>query len=248
MSITVLARPTSTQLTTIATVKAEFGIAPEDNTQDGVIARMIDRASSNINEYCNRPLGFGALTVDEARRGTGSQLLGVTYVPILAITQVLQDTELLTQIDPTDPTVPDATDGYYVDDAEAGAIYRAAGWGQTVALMSWGWEAYASRYILPGGTLIQRYRVTYRAGYTLPLTLAAGGQPGPTDPPPLPGAVEQACIETVKTWWFARDRDPDLRTVAVQSQGHMSYNLAPEQTGVLPVAALGLLRNHRRPN
>src|SRR5207248_7995308 len=70
--------------------------------------------------------------------------------------------DLIEVIDPNDPD-----QGYSIEDAEAGVIYRPCGWGQTMALMAWGWQAYSSQYILPGGTNALRYTVTYTAGYFL---------------------------------------------------------------------------------
>jgi hypothetical protein len=97
----------------------------------------------------------------------------------------------------------------------------------------WGTEAYSSGYILPGYRDL-RYSVTYRAGYALPEEAA----------PTLPGAVEQACLETVKAWYLSRDADPALASVQVGQfrVGYQSQGSTPP--GSLPSAALGLLRNY----
>lgn len=265
MSLTLLQAAPAQILTTLDRVKAELGItgtAQDTTTNDDILAAIIGRASSVISRYCNRPYGFGRIQVTETIRGSGSQLLGVSQAPLLSVSQILQDTEVLTQVDPTQPTTPNFQDGYYIDDSEAGAIFRAQGWGQTVALMSWGWEAYASRYILPGGTQLQRYSVTYTAGYLLPVeqidALSAPGTgndalydptytaayPFDQDAPPLPGAVEEACLVTAKEWWFTRQRD---YTIAAQQTADQRIQYAPRGESILPILALGLLRDARRP-
>jgi hypothetical protein len=200
----------------------------------------------------------------ETLKGSGSQLLGVSAVPLLAVTQVLQDQEVLA------PWQPGTTEGYAVEDAEAGALFRAEGWGQTVATLSWGWESYGSRYILPGGTNTLRYTITYWAGYLLPAqadlipydptaqnrfdsavppTTAAvpallNVPSAMADPPPLPGAIEQAALVTVKAWWLSRQRDVAISRVSTADQ---AVEYAPALSDrALPTVALGLLRDYRR--
>jgi hypothetical protein len=102
----------------------------------------------------------------------------------------------------------------------------------------WGIEAFSSGYILPGYQDF-RYSVTYEAGYVLP------GEASPN----LPGAVEQACLETVKSWYASRDSDPSLTLSSVQvGQLRVGYSStggsASTPPGSLPASALGLLRNY----
>lgn len=188
---------------------------------DTVLADLIARASSAIARECRR--SFGTQKVAETLDGTGSRLLGLSVVPLMTIHSVLEDSATL-----------DASE-YSIEDADAGALYRLNGWGRSGGLLAWGTEAYASGYILPGqGT--QRYTVTYTAGYVLP------GQPSPT----LPGAVEQACLETIKAWWFSRDSDQNISRLKA---GDLDITYARSSTAVaeaLPATALGLLRNYRR--
>lgn len=265
MALVVLTPPVAALLTTRERVKAELGIAgtANDTPANGdILDGIIRDASDAINKECGRPWGFGVGKYTETLKGTGSQLLAITQTPILAISQIQQDTEVLAPLDPTDPAT-NTQEGYYVEDGEAGAIYRAVGWGQTVAMLSWGWEAYASRYILPGGTNVLRYTVTYTAGYFLPgqeldalrdtatgvdalydATYPGGATPK-LDAPPLPGSVERACLETVKYWWFTRRRDYTLQSGQVDNvRATIAYPML--QTAALPAVALGLLRNYRK--
>lgn len=221
MGITVTIAATSTSLTTLDAVKRDLGLTTADD--DLVLEAMIARASSAISRETRRT--FGAETVTETLDGSGSRLLSLARTPIIGISSITED-----------GTTVSASE-YNIEDAEAGAVYRLNGWGRASGLRMWGTEAYASGYILPGYRDL-RYSVTYQAGYVLP------GEASPT----LPGAVERACIETVKSWYFARDVDPALTSIQsgqlrVAYKGNDTSSTPP---GSLPASALGLLRNYYR--
>jgi hypothetical protein len=217
MSVTVIEPATVTALTTLDRVRRELGIVAD--TDDLILDDLITRASSAIARETRRV--FGIETVTETLDGSGTRLLGLSRTPILEITEVTEDSAEITD--------------YLIEDDEAGALYRAAGWGRSGGLRMWGTEAFSSGYILPGYQ-DQRYSVTYEAGYSLP------EQASPT----LPGAVEQACLETVKAWYSSRDVDPSISSVKV-GQLAVSYrdqSSSSTPMGSLPMAALGLLRNY----
>ena len=274
MALSVISAPPSILLTTLQRIKDELGIS--DTSSDVVLGDMLARASSAIARECGRPF-FGVGTYQERVKGSGSQILPLTCVPILSVTQVLQDTEVLS------PWSFGSNEGYSIEDAEAGALRREEGWGQNTNLREWGWEAYGSRYILPGGTQTLRYTVTYTAGYQLPIEVTdamaapvrglpslydptAGGNvldtavpatvpnvpplinspSTPADAPPLPGDLEQACLVTVKSWWFSRQRDMAVGSFKSGSQA-VTW-IANENDGALPTVALGLIRDYRRIN
>jgi hypothetical protein len=240
MAVTVIEQCASQNLTTLATIKSELGIA--DTTDDDVLLGMIDRASSAIARECGRV--FGVETVYETLKGTNSQILGLTRAPIVSVTSVLEDSEPFTD--------------YSVEDAEAGALYRVAGWRRGLGIFGnggfggGGWDsiAYASGYILPGGQAEQRFIVTYRAGYVLPPFADPFVLPGPDDAQPLPGAIEQACLETIKTWYAQRDGVvADASAVRVGSlQVQYAGNSLSDQAARLglPANVIGMLRQYRR--
>lgn len=226
MGVTVDEQAATWFLTTVSRVQAELGL--DAGTDDDMFADMIDRASSAIAQETRRV--FGVETVTETLDGTGSRLLGLSRTPVIDVTSVTEDGEEITD--------------YSVEDRAAGALYRAVGWGRTGGLRMWGTEAFASGYILPGIGASLRYAVTYRAGYTLPPERNPFLDAGVDDPQPLPGAVEQACLETVKAWYLGRDADPGISSVSV-GQLKVSYrNEAATPPGSLPPSALGLLRNY----
>lgn len=216
MSVTVVTPAESTLLTTLQRAKAEMGITDTDD--DAVLLGMIARASSAIADETRRV--FGIETVTETLDGTGTRLLGLSRAPIIAVSAVTEDGTAITD--------------YSIEDAEAGALYRANGWGRSGGLRMWGTEAYSSGYILPGYQDL-RYSVTYQAGYALP------DEASPT----LPGAVEQACLETVKAWYGDREGAGEVSSLRIgQLQIGYRASTEPSDRGALPPAALGYLRNY----
>lgn len=245
MSIKALSRPITMLLTTMDRLKFRLGITGTD--QDDLLYQLLVSASSTITRECygSGQLGFGVVQVEEWLKGTGSQLLGLSQTPLMQILSVYEDDVLVTQSDPTD--------GYWIEDAEAGALYRPAGWGQNVSLLAWGTEAYGSRYILPGGTNRKRYRVTYIGGYLmpgqedyLPYDQTAGTNPTlQADAMPLPGAIEQACIETVKYTYLTAARDYTITSAEVDG-ARVTYGNTTGVTTQLPAIAMAYLRDYRK--
>lgn len=216
MAVTVVTPAQETDLTTLLAVKAMLGLTDADD--DALLIGLIARASSAISVECRRV--FGRETVTETLDGSGTRLLGLSRYPVVSVSAVTEDDVAITD--------------YSIEDADAGALYRAVGWGRTGGLRMWGTEAFASGYILPGIGASLRYGVTYVAGYKLPGEVGAN----------LPGAVEQACLETVKAWYLGRDADPGIASVQV-GQLKVSYrNESSEPPGSLPASALGLLRGY----
>ena len=72
---------------------------------------------------------------------------------------------------------------------------------------------------------------------------AASADPRQLDVSTLPSEVEQACLETAKAWWVARDRDPAARSVSVGDlsvtyEGGATPGAMPQ---AMPFGALALL-------
>lgn len=112
--LTVTTAADSYHLTTVATVKAELGIATADQSQDDNLLRWIGQASGTIAAMCKRV--FGLETVSQVFRtevGEINALLLARY-PVTAITSVTED-----------GTVLDTTD--YEVDAATGLLYRLDG-------------------------------------------------------------------------------------------------------------------------
>lgn len=243
MPIIVTVPPTGSALTTVARVQAELGLSGDDI----LLSALIEEASSAIIRECGWP--FGLATYVETMKGSNSQYLGLSRVPIVSVSEVLEDGVAVAQV-PATPWSTPSEDNYYLDDLTAGSLFRPIGWGRTTGLKMWGWESFASGYILPGGNSLFRYQVTYQAGYTLPSDdnwTPAFNPTYPAGPQPLPGAVQRACIETVKAWWFARAQDTTVQSESTGDE-RVVYNNVPTQAGSLPSTALALLRTYRRVN
>lgn len=224
MSVTVLIPAATTLLTTLDTVKLELGLMSVD-TDDMLLERLIQRASSVIARECNRV--FGRQTVVETLQGSASRLLGLSCVPIVSVTEVLEDGVVV------------VSSQYSIEDAEAGALYRQQGWTRSGGQRMWGTEALSSGYILPGLSTL-RYTITYVAGWFLP----------PETSPTLPGGIEQACLDTVKQWYndVAGSGSGELAAMQV-GQLRVQYRQSPSTSGgaaSLPPSALDALRQYRR--
>ncbi|MFD1623892.1 hypothetical protein [Azospirillum griseum] len=86
---------------------------------------------------------------------------------------------------------------------------------------------------------VGKVTVEYTAGYVAP------GQPGRT----LPEDIERATIMLVKAGWFARSRDPMVRTEDVSGVMATTYWVGGFGAGVcLPPDVEGLLFPHRQPS
>jgi hypothetical protein len=243
MSITVVTQAASTSLTTLSRVQGELGLSTGTDTD--MLLDMIGRASSAICREVRRP--FGLETVTETLDGSGSRTLGLARTPVVEVTEVTED-----------GTTLDTTE-YEIEDGEAGALFRANGWSRSAGLRMWGVEAFSSGYILPGFQ-DRRYSVTYTAGYVLPGDANPFLLDGTLDPQPLPGAVEQACLETVRAWYLGSKAA--ITSVASGGTGavsgvqigsiKVSYGASAFEassgsavmSSSLPPSALGLLRNY----
>lgn len=229
MAVTITVPPTATKLTTFERVATEFGIEHVDGATKLILTGMIADASSAIAFECGWP--FGAATYVETLAGTDSHLLGLSRPPIVSVSEVLEDSNPITD--------------YTIEwDYVTMALRRNHGWRKDHGLLAWGWESYASQYILHGDSARLRYQVTYIGGYTLP-THFPSATPDPGDPPALPGAVERACIGAVRAWWFDRDRDNSIAS-ARDNNVQVAFRSTPTQTRALPDEVIGLLRDYRR--
>lgn len=190
------------RLTTLTTVKSELGIPESDTSQDALLTSLIDQASDAIVTFCGRP--FAKESYRETLPGYGTNRLILSRTPVVEITSVMADGEVITD--------------YLLEDAEAGILYRKRGW-QWAPALNWG--------IIPhpvGGNENLNFTVEYIAGYVLP---------GDAGTRTLPHDIERACIDTVKAWYSAKERDP-----AITEERLGDYQVSYAQGLPAPVAQL----------
>lgn len=147
--LTISTRARYTDLTSLAAVKARL-VATDPiavgSDIDGVLGQMIRAASGAIARHCNRT--FERETYVETLPGYGSARLMLSRTPIVAVSSVSLNGDPITD--------------YVVDDANAGLLYRDAGWDWTVGVQ-WGLDA---RFIPRSES--PEFSVTYTAGFFLP--------------------------------------------------------------------------------
>lgn len=211
MTITVLTPATSKRLTTIYAVKEELRLDQDDETPDPHLGRLIDQASAAVERFTARV--FAKETVKEELPATGRVTLLLSRTPIGTITSVKIDGDAITD--------------FSIRDADAGVLFRKAEW-PTSEFSGHNIESFLT------GETKNIVEVQYDGGYVLP-----GAEETLT--PTLPADVERACIETVKGWWLARERDP-----AIQSEKIGSFWSATYKAGEVPDSARALLTPWRR--
>lgn len=198
-------------LTTFEAVEGELGLQAGSNRE--LLARLVGVASDACEGYCGR--SFARATVTSERvRAYGTQRLLLKRTPVVSVTSVVRDGVTL-----------DAT-GYYLDNADAGILFRAAGWSWTAA------ELEAASAPLQAGTEEGDFLVTYVGGYVLPWDASATRT--------LPYDVEGACILGVVQLYRDRGKYASLET-ETEAQENASWR------GVaLPKPARSLLNRYRR--
>jgi hypothetical protein len=205
-------------LTTLATVKDEFGI--KDTKSDVRLRRWIRDASGAIETYTRRI--WATETVVETfyhRHGSAGSYRLWTYptrhgislgalphslclarYPVSGVASITEDDTALVTTD-------------YRLDGTQGILYRLSADGSPV-------EWFGSETI-----------VTYTAGYDL-----LDG---------LPPEVEQACLTLLKHRWSSRDRDPLLRQINVPGVQEETYWVGGiGDNGAMPPEVAGLLAQH----
>jgi len=214
MSVTVTVEADSRHLTTTAAIKGVLGVS--STKFDAEMERLIGAATSAIEEYVQHV--FAKQTYQESVNGSDHPLLMLTQTPIISVTTVLCESSPITDFE--------------IHDADAGILYRAAGWTQSAWV---GWNTEPAAIPLTGKKL---YVVTYEAGYITP------GLPSPN----LPPHIEQACIETVVDWYRSSKRDSSVKSKKVGDLAISYKSAADGEVSVdrLPAGARALLSRRAR--
>lgn len=213
-------------LTLAATVATELGV----DASSPRLPRLVSAASEACRRFMRRPSVHyrPALSEVVASRGTQRLVLGLT--PVLSVTSVTLE----------DGTVVDAAD-YLVEDADAGLLYRRAGWAFTGVVRAG--LLYSDQ--LPGSAM-PSITVLYVGGWVTPAQATSVAWAGPARS--LPFDVEEAAVQTAVTMYHRGGQD-----TGVASEGLGDYSVsyrAPNVVGVvnpLPDSAQALLASYVRP-
>lgn len=76
-------------LTSLANVKEYLGIAADDTADDVLLTRLINAASTAIEQYCSRT--FASATYTETRDGTGTRKMTLFNFPVTAVASLTID-------------------------------------------------------------------------------------------------------------------------------------------------------------
>lgn len=211
MSLIVTVPASSTDLTTLATVKSFLGIT--GSTDDTVLSLLIKSASEAIVDFTNR--FFAKETVVEKIPGSNSSILLLERTPIVSVSEVKFDGSVMTLSD------------YSIDNAVAGFLYRDL-------------SAFHKSGLLKGNIVADPspdrsrpiWQVTYVGGYGLP----SFGSP---TAPLLPSSIEQVAINTVVSLFRSKDRDGLIKSEKIADVYSVSFgNTSGKAQSLIPEAAL----------
>ncbi len=206
-------------LTMITTVEDELNIST--GTQDALLTRYINSASTTIETFCNRKFYY-EVDIEEYIKGYGDPRLKVNRPPLTAIDSITYD-------------------GSTVDSSS----YEIEGSGDTGFIRhetsTWLWTLNTSTYIVPSpivGTERPNYLVTYTGGYITPQQDNDDGALTRN----LPYDLEDACIQLVSYRYRAKGRDPTIKSEKLLSA---SITYQDVGTTALPDSVQDLLTPYR---
>lgn len=225
MTIEVITPAATRRLTKLETVESflDTTLGPE---QQEVVNLQIDAASRFIEQHTHRQ--FGLETVKERLPSPltlwnrGGHRLVLARMPIISLTEVKLG------VSGADLLLTETVDDLFIEDPEAGFIWRRAGFNSTT---------------IGGGLLTRRptryahpdWYVTYQYGYSLP---DAGT-------PTLPEDIQLAALLTVKELFLTSSREGNLASERVGDAAKTYAIGVPGTSILLTREARELLEPHR---
>lgn len=212
---TVTTPAANTQLTDLATVKAELNLVNTDANRDSVLTRYIAACSQAIQTYCNRV--FAVETIQDQffpQRDApispviqGVDPIQLTRWPIVSLLSVVEWPSSSNPITLTSGT-------NFLEDDDAGQLIR------------------LDKFGVPKLWSPNPLTVQYTAGYAT-----------------LPADLVDACIDFVKFRYFARMRDPSLKSENVAGVYEASYlwGTGPGGPDDMPATVAGKIDRYRVP-
>lgn len=152
--LTVTTPAPTRRLTSVAAVTAELDTSLT-TAQQAIMASIIDGVTSAIEAFCEAP-SFAREVITETLKGYGEPTVDLTRRPVVSITTMTIDSDLITDFE--------------IEDADAGRIYRKAGFDWTVQnrFSLTGRQTWPSMGHPMPGTEEPNIGAIYAGGYILP--------------------------------------------------------------------------------
>lgn len=222
----------ASDLTLPATVATELG--GDVVSGDARLPRLISVASGAILRHLGRPQLHYSAAYAESLPGHGRPRLVLGLTPVLDVASVVVDGVTL------------SADDYELEDADAGLLFRLAGWPWT-GVYRGGLPPQLDR---DAGSERAAIVVTYEGGWVSPAQAATVGWAGPARS--LPYDLEEACVQTVVGLYRRGGLDPNVASEALGDYS-VSYR-APNAIvgvgvgvgGIIPDSAVVMLAPYRR--
>lgn len=207
--------------------------------EDDLQKIVLTAASLAVRDYIGYPLL--RQNYEETVKGYGLATIMLNRTPVRGIFGVFSGTDTGTGTEITSTE-------YEVENEEAGFLRRKVG--------PWPWTAQSGGGFVESepiaGTELPRYMVRYEAGWLFTQSTAAVNGScstayGTTSTGRnLPENIELAALQTAKTMWLGRKRDPAVESKSI---GDLSINYGSAGADVtVPETAKGLLRSYVRTN
>jgi hypothetical protein len=200
-----------TKLIRLETVKSRIGIS--DTSNDDVISELIDEASQLVTDFVGYDLAQKAYV--ETIPGSQHRFLLLSRMPINSVSSITFDGSAITD--------------YTIHDAASGILYRELGWTRSI-----GYYGPINIDPLPGSE-IPNWIVTYVAGFKIP------GEEGELSDGEynLPRSIQAHVFTVVKTLYFNRQRDPNVKSRRVEEFEEV-YGTDSINIGTIGVSGLPL--------
>ena len=223
--LTILATATDERLTTLENAKEALALT--DSRDDEYLKRLILRASNRVTAYLNRPLALQ--TYQALLPAFGGVNLQLPRTPVRAVLNVFDgsDTGASAQLTAT---------GYRLD-PDRGWLNRDEGWTWTRQME----RGALTEYAVPNGEYLN-WLVKFSAGYVLPGGTSSTNHGVTSTGSTLPGDLEDACLELVRSAYLGRTREDAVQS---ESVGTVSVTYRAGSSRALPESVAALLEPYR---
>lgn len=223
--VTVCASSTFETLISFTKFKtAILGTTATSTIDDDAMTNTLRNATDACETYVGRILRQQVMS--ERVPSFGGLVLDVEQTPVQTVTQILND--------PDGGGAVIGSTTYSIMNQKSGLIYRSLGWAWSAGIVT-----DLVGHVVPGSEL-RIFQVDYTGGFVESTAISTGLS--------MPHDIEQACLETAKSWWLGRLNNPSVVEKAVgdlrvKFSGADAREL---QRSPIPTRAQGLLSPYQR--